>query len=146
MSRPAFVLVAEDGSRLEALRRDLSQRYEADYQVIAVASAAAALSTLRNLADSGMEVALVFADERMAGMDSVDFLACAHDLHPGAKRVLVIGRGDWSPAHPAVAAMALGKIDYHLYVPWYPLERILYPAVGEFLAAALVEPVVRGRA
>ena len=135
MSRPAFVLVAEDGSRLEALRRDLSRRYEADYQVIAVASAAAALSTLRNLPDSGMEVALVFADERMAGMDAVDFLACAHDLHPGAKRVLVIGRGDWSTAHPAVAAMALGKIDYHLYVPWYPLERILYPAVGEFLAA-----------
>jgi thioredoxin reductase (NADPH) len=135
MSRPAFVLVAEDGSRLEALRRDLSRRYGADYQVIAVASAAAALSALRDLAGSGLEVALVFADERMAGMDALDFLACARDLHPRAKRVLVIERGDWSAAHPAVSAMALGKIDYHLYVPWYPAERILYPVVGEFLAA-----------
>ena len=135
VSRPAFVLVAEDGSRLEALRRDLSRRYEADYQVIAVASAAAALGALRDLAGSGAEVALVFADERLAGTDAVDFLACVRDLHPGAKRVLVIERGDWSAAHPAVAAMALGKIDYHLYVPWYPAERILYPVVGEFLAA-----------
>ena len=135
MSRPAFVLVAEDGSRLEALRRDLSRRYEADYQVIAVASAAAALDALRDLAGSGAEVALVFADEQLAGMDAVDFLACVRDLHPGATRVLVIERGDWSAAHPAVAAMALGEIDYHLYVPWYPAERILYPVVGEFLAA-----------
>jgi CheY-like chemotaxis protein len=73
MARPTFVLVVEDGSRLEALRRDLSRRYEADYQVIAVASAAAALGTLRDLADSGVEVALVFADERMAGMGGPAF-------------------------------------------------------------------------
>ena len=71
----------------------------------------------------------------MARTDAVDFLACVHDLHPGARRVLVIERGDWSAAHPAVSAMALGKIDYHLYVPWYPLERILYRAVGGFLTA-----------
>ena len=31
--------------------------------------------------------------------------------------------------------MALGQVDYHLYNPWSPLERILYPAVSEFLAA-----------
>jgi thioredoxin reductase (NADPH) len=134
MRRPTFVLVVEDGSRLEALRRDLSRRYEADYQVIAVASAAAALGTLRDLAGSGVEVALVFADERMARMNAVDFLVRARDLHPGARRVLLIERGDWSAVHPAVSAMALGKIDYHLYDPWHPPERILYHAVGEFLA------------
>jgi len=135
MPRPAFVLVVEDGSRLEALRRDLSRRYEADYQVIAVAAAAAALGTLRDLAGSGVEVALVFADERMAGMNAVDVLVGARDLHPGVKRVLLIERGDWSAVHPAVSAVALGKIDYHLYDPWHPPERILYHAVGEFLAA-----------
>jgi thioredoxin reductase (NADPH) len=31
--------------------------------------------------------------------------------------------------------MAVGQIDYHLYFPWRPLERILYPAVSEFLSA-----------
>ena len=31
--------------------------------------------------------------------------------------------------------MAMGKIDYLLYVPWFPLERNLHPAVSEFLAA-----------
>ena len=31
--------------------------------------------------------------------------------------------------------MSVGKIDYHLYVPWFPAERNLHPAVSEFLAA-----------
>jgi hypothetical protein len=29
----------------------------------------------------------------------------------------------------------VGKIDYYLYAPWYPLEQGLYPAMTEFLAA-----------
>jgi thioredoxin reductase (NADPH) len=31
--------------------------------------------------------------------------------------------------------MALGQVDYHLFDPWFPLERILYPGISEFLAA-----------
>ncbi len=98
-------------------------------------SAAAGLARLREMAVAGAEVALLIAAERMAAMPAVEFLIRAHALVPGAKRVLLIERGDWSAAHPVVTAMALGEIDYHLYVPWYPIERILYPAVTEFLAA-----------
>ena len=134
MPRPVFFVVAEDGSRLDSLTRDLNRRYDADYRVVGLASARTALTMLRDLANAGTEVALLIADERIVEMNAVDFLVSAHDLHPGAKRVLLIQRGDWSPAHPVVCAMALGKIDYHLYTPWYP-ERILYPAVSEFLAA-----------
>jgi thioredoxin reductase (NADPH) len=132
--RPVFLLVSEDGPRREALTTDLKRRYGADYQVIGAASAGAALRMLADFADSGAVVALLFADERLAEMPAVDFLGRAHGLHPGAKRVLLVERGDWSAAHPAVSAMALGKIDYHLWVPWYP-ERVLYSAVTEFLAA-----------
>ena len=135
MQRPIFMLVADDEPRLGALRRDLSRRYEADYRVVSVASAGAALAMLADLATSGAEVALLIADEHLADMPAVDFLAGAHEQHRGAKRVLLIDRGNWSAAHPAVSAMAVGKIDYHLYVPWHPLERILYPAVTEFLSA-----------
>jgi thioredoxin reductase (NADPH) len=70
MQRPVFMLVSGDARRLDALRHDLSRRYEADYQVCVASSAA-----------------------------------------------------------------AVGKIDYHLYAPWYPLEQGLYPAMTEFLAA-----------
>jgi thioredoxin reductase (NADPH) len=135
MQRPVFVLVSGDGSRLEALSRDLRRRFESDYRVVGAVSPAAALAMLADLAGSGGEVALVIADEHLTGMLAVDFLARAHGLHPGAKRVLLIDRGNWSAAHPAVAAMAVGKIDYYLYVPWHPRERFLYPPLSEFLAA-----------
>ena len=135
MQRPIFLLVSDDRPRLEALRRDLSRRYEPDYEVGGATSAAAALAALADHAGSGAQVALVIADEHLADMPAVDFLVSAHGLHPGAKRVLLVDRGHWSAVHPAIAAMAVGKIDYHLYVPWFPVEQFLHPAVTEFLAA-----------
>jgi thioredoxin reductase (NADPH) len=115
MQRPIFLLVCDNGRRLERLRRDLSM--------------------LAVLAGADAEVALVIADEHLADMTAVDFLGRVCSLHPRAKRVLLIDRGQWAAAHPVIAAMAVGKIDYHLYVPWFPLERNLYPVVSEFLAA-----------
>ena len=127
MSRPVFLLVTPEADDLAA---DLRRRYDADYRTIAAPDAEAALAALRATDDS---VALLIADERLD--DPIGFLAAAHELRPGAKRVLLIDRGDWSAGHPAIAALALGRIDYHLYRPWRPLERILYAAVAEFLAA-----------
>jgi thioredoxin reductase (NADPH) len=134
VARPVFFVVAGDRPRLEALTRDLQRRYGADYDVVG-AAAATALTILKDLANTGAEVALLIADERLTEVPAVDLLERAHDLHPGAKRILLIERGDWSAAHPAVTAMATGQIDYHLYAPWQPAERILYPAISEFLAA-----------
>ena len=102
MQRPIFLLVSGDGLRLDALRDDLSRRYQADYQVSVAGSAAAALTMLAVQAGSDAEVALVIANERLVDMPAVDFLARAHGLHPGAKRILLINHGDWSPGHPAI--------------------------------------------
>ena len=135
MERPIFLLVSDDGPRLEALRHDLCRRYEADYQVATAITAAAGLTVLAVQAGSGAEVALIIADEHLKDMPAVDFLARAHGLHRGAKRILLIDRGNWAVEHPAIAAMAVGKYDYHLWFPWFPLERNLYPPVSEFLAA-----------
>lgn len=77
MQRPIFMLVSGDGPRLDALRHDLSRRYEADYQVCVASSAAAALTMLAVLAGARAEVALVIADEHLADMPAVDFLARA---------------------------------------------------------------------
>jgi thioredoxin reductase (NADPH) len=135
MERPVFLLVSEDEPRLKALSSDLRRRFGADYRVVTSTAPGEALSTLADLAEHGTEVALLIADEHLAGMPAVDFLVQAHTRHRWAKRVLLIDRGNWSPDHPAVLAMAVGQIDYHLYVPWEPRERILYLAVSEFLAA-----------
>ncbi|HEY6595388.1 MAG TPA: FAD-dependent oxidoreductase [Asanoa sp.] len=133
--QPVFLVVAENESVREGLSADLRRRFTADYRVVGVASPTTALTMLADLARAAKDVTLLIADERLTEMGAVDFLVRAHELHPAAKRVLLVERGDWSATHPAVSAMALGQIDYHLYNPWRPLERILYAAVSEFLAA-----------
>jgi hypothetical protein len=78
---------------------------------------------------------VLLAAQQMAGMSGVEFLVAAHRLHPAAKRVLLVERGDYGAAHPAVRAITLGQIDYHLFIPWQPAERWLYPPLSDFLAA-----------
>jgi thioredoxin reductase (NADPH) len=129
MPRPLFLLLSADGYVRTELGADLERRFGGDFEVAAVATAAAALDVLRAAA----RVALVIVDEREP--DPVGFVVAAHELHPAAKRVLLVARGDWSAQHPAIAAIGLGRFDYHLYRPWRPRERILYSVVSEFLAA-----------
>ena len=69
------------------------------------------------------------------------------DLHPHVRRVLIVGRGEWSNAHPAVEAMRTGQAESYVFVPWVLRERWLYLPVSELLAdweaaaAAAVEVV-----
>src|SRR5919107_4062524 len=135
MPQPVVLVIAENDEVRDGLSADLRRRFAADYRVVGAASPTTALTMLTELARAAEGVTLLIADERLTEMSAVDFLVRAHELHPAAKRVLLVGRGDWSSAHPAISAMALGQIDYHLYNPWRPLERILYAAVSEFLAA-----------
>jgi len=135
MSQPIFYLVVADAARLDGLREDLRRRFAADYRVLGATSAATGLDELRALAGQGERVALVIADEGVTGPGPVTFLGRARHLHPAARRVLMIRRGDWSAEHPAVAAMECGQIDFYLFNPWRPLEQILYPSMSDFLRA-----------
>jgi thioredoxin reductase (NADPH) len=132
---PVLFLVDEDRTALEALAGDVGRHFGTDYQITAERSPVAALAALRRLAEQSQPVALLLAAQRTAGMNGVEFLVAAHRLHPAAKRVLLVERGDYGAAHPAVRAMTVGQIDYHLFAPWLPAERWLYPQLSDFLAA-----------
>ena len=87
---------------------------------------------LRDLADEHEPVALLIVDHNMPEMPGVDVLARAHELHPLAKRVLLVER-DYSARSPVVQAMTLGQADYHLTKPWMR-ELDLYREISAFLA------------
>ncbi len=135
MAPPIFFVLTGDQAVLGTLTADLERRFGTDYRILAASSAATAMRMLEEAANTGQPVALIFADQHLSEMAAVDFLGRGRALHPAAKRILIIERGDWSSAHPAVTGMTLGQIDYHLYNPWQPLEQILYPAVSDFLGA-----------
>ena len=59
-----------------------------------------------------------------------------HDLHPHAKRALLIPWGGWADEETADAirtAMALGHIDYYALKPWSTPDELFHRLVSEFL-------------
>jgi thioredoxin reductase (NADPH) len=132
MSQPVLFVIDDDAGTARALRDDLARRFGEDFRVIGEASAAAGLSVLRGLAELHEPVALLIVDDNLSVTPGVDFLARAHELHPLAKRVLLVER-DYSARSPIVQAMTLGQADYHITKPWI-LEQTLYREVSGFLA------------
>jgi thioredoxin reductase (NADPH) len=134
MARPALVVVVNgDPDTLAVLEQALQRRFGADYQVLAAESAVAALEALGRLRGADEQVALLLAEQWLAGMTGVEFLCQAHGLHPAAKRVLLIPYGDVAAGVAGLQAMALGQLDHWLNTPVGPAELRLYPAVSELL-------------
>ena len=136
MTRPAkapvlFVL-DRDRNSLDVLLSDLARRYGNDFTVTGETSPDAALSALREMTAANERVALLFADAAAA-----DFMARAHELHPLAKRVLLVDR-DYSSTSPAVQAIILGHADYHIVRPW-PDAEVMYRAMSEYLSSWMRE-------
>jgi thioredoxin reductase (NADPH) len=131
-ARPVLFVIDDDAGVVHAMTGDLRRRFGQDFRITGETSAAAGLAALRELAAAEQAVALLIVDHDMPAMPGVGFLARAHDLHPLAKRVLLVER-DYSARSPLVNAMTLGQADYHITKPWM-LEQYLYRQVSEFLA------------
>jgi thioredoxin reductase (NADPH) len=133
-SHPILFLVDDRPRVLEALAGDLEPRFGADHQILTEQRPKAALETLEELAGRGEEVALIVAGQHMDELPGVAVLLRAHELHPSAKRVLLVGRRAWTPTNPAVRAMTLGQIDTYLFEPWLPVARFLDLPISQVLA------------
>lgn len=130
---PVILVVDGDPGSLDVLTDELRTRYGRDYAVLAESTGSDALERLGQLADAGREVALVLADQWMPAMSGVDLLIAAHQLHPTARRGLLIRWGDRSTAGPILQASALGHIDYYLPKPVYTPDERFHRTVTEFL-------------
>ncbi|HET6865996.1 MAG TPA: FAD-dependent oxidoreductase [Solirubrobacteraceae bacterium] len=117
----------------ELLVADLRERFGRQYEVEGYPDAHTALEALRRHASTARAVSAVFgADTEACGGDA--FRATVRELHPHARRVVLVGRGEWSKAHPAVAALRSGQAESYIFVPWVLRERWLYLPVSELLA------------
>ena len=112
MAKPALLVVYGDREMLRALEGDLGRRFGADFQIIAAATPEAGLGTLGRLRQAREQVALLLAEQWLAGMTGVEFLRRAHELHPTAKRVLFMTYGDVAAGTAGLQAMALGQLDH----------------------------------
>ena len=72
----------------------------------------------------------------LAATSCRELLTRAHELHPDAKRALVIDWGDWGKEGPAALvqeAVALGWADYYVLRPWQEPDELFHRSVTEFL-------------
>ena len=135
VAQPIFFVVDEDPSAVEMLVGDLERRFQADFRVMGETSAQAALERLGALRESGEQVALIICYESMRAMPGSELLARSRSTHPDAKRILLIDYGDQRMLEVIAHGMALGHVEYYLTKPWRPRQHLLYPVVGEALAA-----------
>jgi thioredoxin reductase (NADPH) len=132
-AKPLLVVVHDDEDVRRLLVRDLRERFERQYELEDHASAEPALASVRRQLVDGREVAAVFSGDGEA-CGGAKFCTALRDLDPRLRRVLIVGRGEWSTAHPAVGAMRTGQAESYIFVPWGPRERWLYLPVTEVLA------------
>ncbi|HEY6779657.1 MAG TPA: FAD-dependent oxidoreductase [Thermoleophilaceae bacterium] len=133
---PVLLAVDDDPAALERIERELGRRYAHDYRVVCVGSAAEGLATLERLRAAGEAVALVLAAQWTADTTGAELLGLARQLHPHAKRGLLIEWGAWgdrATADAVLRAMALGDIDYYVLKPWWSPDEQFHRTIGEFL-------------
>ena len=130
MAQQVLLAVDTDREILTAMERDLARRFAADYRIVTAATPEAAFAEL-NIGD---QVAVVMAGQSLTDTDGVEFLNTCHQLHPAAKRVLLITYGDIAAGRAGVRAMALGLLDDYLNKPWGDPELELYRTVSELLS------------
>jgi thioredoxin reductase (NADPH) len=136
MTGPVLLAVDDNPDSLRAVESELRERYSRDYTVLAEAAADAALDKLEQLAAEGSDVALVLAGHRLAGTTGGELLGRVHQIHPHAKRGLLIDWGGWGDRATGEAIhddMAHGRIDYYVLRPSGTPDEVFHSAVSGFL-------------
>jgi len=133
--RPVILAVNDDETTIERIAREL-ERYERDYRVVCGRSLADALARLESMREAGDRVAVVLAARGEEELRGEELLARVNDLHPHAKRGLLIEFGGWGDEDTATAirsAMARGHIDYYVLEPWSEPDELFHRTISEFL-------------
>jgi thioredoxin reductase (NADPH) len=136
MALPVLLAVDDDPDKRRAVETELHERYSRDYTVLCEESCAAALQTLERLRSEEVPVALVLSGQWLSGMTGSELLGRVHQLHPHAKRGLLIEWGGWGdrPTGEAIHdAMAHGRIDYYVLRPSGRPDEVFHQAVSGFL-------------
>jgi thioredoxin reductase (NADPH) len=129
---PVLLLVHDPRTR-DRVEAELRKRYGADYQVITTGSVQETLGVLGQLRDDQRQVGLVLADQWLPEATGTELLARVRQLHPAARRVLLITWGDQASAEPMLQATVLGDIDAYVVKPGTPPDERFHRFVTEQL-------------
>jgi thioredoxin reductase (NADPH) len=130
MAKPFIMTVDDEPQVLNAVERDLRQRYGTDYRILKAGSGAEALEAVRQLKRRDAPLALFLVDQRMPAMTGIEFLAEARVIFPEAKKALLTAYADTEAAIASINSIGL---DHYLMKPWDPPDQHLYPVLDDLL-------------
>jgi thioredoxin reductase (NADPH) len=130
VAKAVILAVDDDSVVLNAVERDLRQKYGRQYRVIKADSGGQALEVLSQLKERGETVALFVVDQRMPTMTGVQFLEKARLSFPEARKVLLTA---YSDSEAAIQAINKVSLDYYLTKPWEPPQEHFYPVLDGLL-------------
>ena len=131
-----LLAVDDDRAALDRIEQELCRRYAQDYRVDCRRSGKEALRELEALREAGRQVAVVLASWWIPDLKGADLLARVRDLHPHAKRALLVEWGAWADRETAqtiLRSMALGHIDYYVLKPSSTPDEYFHRTITEFL-------------
>ena len=130
MPKPVILTLDDEPAVLNAVERDLRQKYGRDYRILKADAGSVALDALKQLQARAETVALLLVDQRMPQMSGADFLDHARAIFPDAKKVLLTAYADTQAAIQSINQIGL---DYYLMKPWDPPQENLYPVLDDLL-------------
>lgn len=133
MPKPTILAIDNSEDALNVIEQELRRRYSADYEVVCELSESAALDKLAALRSAGRQLAVVLADCSLDQMSGTHFLLHARELHPDARRGLLVSWGDKSAAQTIIQAMALGYIDAYAVKPLSSPDESFHNFITGFL-------------
>jgi thioredoxin reductase (NADPH) len=133
-AQAAIVIVCRETGARAILRRELSKRYGADYQIVVCDRPAELEPWMRDLAQTGLPVALVIGGVGAQDPDGIEVLAAVRAIDPTALRVAAVRWGDWESVRSVFDAVTLGKIDHWVTRPVQTPAEEFHRSVSEFLS------------
>jgi thioredoxin reductase (NADPH) len=135
VSTPILLAVHDQPDALAVIRRELTSRYAGDYQILCEESPISALRRLDALprATPNAAVLAVFAAMDMTEMTGLEFLHRAHEMHPHARRVLLIPWSNRSASKPILRLISQGRIDRYAASPTRSPDEDFHYLVTELL-------------
>jgi thioredoxin reductase (NADPH) len=131
MTKPILMVAADPANTIDIVHQELLKRYGSDYDILRE-TPALALQRLTSLRDQGEQVAIVLAALPTTAL-GIEFLEQAHELHPQAKRVLLIPQANRSASKPLMKTISLGRIDRFATVPTRLPDEQFHSLITELL-------------
>lgn len=133
---PPVLLAVDEQAGLEAVGAQLVRRYGHEYRVECLGDSDTAVQLLTALARASEAVALLLVGDRISEATGDALLERARQLHPDARRALLVPSGAWTDAPTAEAileGMSLGRIDYYVSRPAASQDEVFHEAISGFL-------------